>query len=94
MMTENLPCLEAVAAAGAMPLMQVSKAAFDAAYDEGHFADPPRMEAFGDGYGEPYRPNRQAWGQLLDGSWVWAWVLGEKAERSFPEASGVSNDAL
>lgn len=31
------------------------------------------MESFGDGYGEPYTPNRRAWG-TMDGTLVWAWV--------------------
>ena len=31
------------------------------------FSDGPFIESFGDGYGEPYYPNRWIWGTLIDG---------------------------
>jgi len=43
------------------------KAEFDKLLDEGAFVDGPFRETFGSGHGEPYNPNRQAFGRLKDG---------------------------
>lgn len=58
---------------------RVSKATFDAHYRDGDFVGDPMISNFGDGYGEPYNPNREAWGVLKDGTKVWAWVRGPKS---------------
>jgi hypothetical protein len=34
------------------------------------FSNGPWIDSFGDGYGEPYNPNRAVWGTLFDGSKV------------------------
>ena len=38
--------------------------------DAGNFVDGPYKDPFGDGYGEPYNPYRQAYGKLKDGRFV------------------------
>ena len=58
--------------------VEIAKAEFDALMDSKQFASQPILNTFGDGYGEPYRPNRQAGGTLKDGRVVWAWVKGNK----------------
>lgn len=73
------PCRGAVEAAGKAPLEQMAKAEFDTACRAGQFAEGPVVDSFGDGPGEPYNPNRQAWGKLTTGGWVWAWVRGPLA---------------
>lgn len=40
---------------------------FDSYYYEKEFVDGPNVDNFGDGPGEPYFPNRQAFGKLKDG---------------------------
>ena len=40
-------------------------------YYAGDFFLQPMQDTFGDGYGEPYNPNRKAWGVLKDGRGVW-----------------------
>ena len=49
----------------------LSKADFDAQLEAGQFAVGPYRETFGDGYGEPYNPHRQAFGKLNDGRVVY-----------------------
>lgn len=44
----------------------VPKAEFDTLCDTKAFVDGPYMDTFGDGYGEPYNPYRQAWGVRED----------------------------
>lgn len=44
----------------------ISKAAFDALHAAGEFAVGPFKSSFGDGYGEPYNPYRQAAGITTD----------------------------
>lgn len=48
----------------------VPKKEFDVLMNEPGFVDGPFVETFGDGYGEPYNPNRQAFGELKDGRGV------------------------
>ncbi len=45
----------------------ISRDEFDRLTREDQFADGPYIEAFGDGYGEPYQPNRTMFGTLKDG---------------------------
>lgn len=65
---------------GEPPGRRLAKAAFDDHVRAGNFARGPVMGGFGDGPGEPYVPNRAAWGTLRTGEEVWAWVRGPKAE--------------
>lgn len=57
---------------------RLSKAQFDALYEASDFEDGPHVSTYAGGYGEPYNPNREAWGTLKDGRKVWAYVRGEK----------------
>lgn len=49
---------------------QVAKADFDKLYDGEGFKVGPFRETFGDGYGEPYNPARQAFGITTSGDGV------------------------
>ena len=40
---------------------------FDDHYKNKKFSDGPYKDGFGDGYGEPYNPNRQGFGKLKSG---------------------------
>ena len=46
----------------------IRKEDFDSHYYEKNFEDGPHREGFGDGEGEPYNPNRQAFGKLKVGT--------------------------
>lgn len=50
---------------------KITKDEFDQHYDEERFSDGPYQETFGNGYGEPYNPYRQAYGKLKDGRYVY-----------------------
>jgi hypothetical protein len=39
---------------------------------DSRFTKGPFKDSFGDGYGEPYNPQRQVFGQLKDGRFVYA----------------------
>lgn len=43
---------------------------FDEAARGGSFEDGPFVSTFGDGYGQPYTPDRTVWGTLKDGRQV------------------------
>lgn len=60
---------------------EVSKGELDRMVDSDQFETGPYLNTFGDGYGEPYNPNRQAGGTLKDGRVVWAWVKGQKVRQ-------------
>lgn len=45
----------------------ITKAEFDALANSSQFADGPHVSVFGNGPGEPYNPNRDLWGTLIDG---------------------------
>jgi hypothetical protein len=45
----------------------IKKEEFDLFYKNKEFSDGPFKESFGDGYGEPYNPDRQAFGKLKSG---------------------------
>lgn len=55
---------------------ELTKTEFDKLVRTGQFADGPVLSAYGDGYGDPYNPDRQAGGTLKDGRIVWTWVKG------------------
>jgi hypothetical protein len=55
---------------------QIKKSEFDELVKNKQFSDGPYLDTFGDGYGEPYNPNRHAWGKLKNGKEVWAYVRG------------------
>ena len=40
---------------------------FDDAARKGLFESGPHIDRFGDGYGQPYNPNRVVWVTLIDG---------------------------
>lgn len=42
-------------------------AEFDQLARTKQFAEGPHISTFGDGYGEPYQPERNVWGKLKDG---------------------------
>ena len=44
-----------------------TKSDFDSLFRNSQFDDGPYKEPFGSDYGEPYNPNRQAFGTLNDG---------------------------
>ena len=44
--------------------------AFDKLARNRKFKDGPYQDSFGDGYGEPYRPERRVWGTLKNGDKV------------------------
>jgi len=45
----------------------IGKEEFDRHCFNNDFSNGPRKDTFGDGYGEPYNPNRQAFGTLKGG---------------------------
>jgi hypothetical protein len=49
----------------------VTRAEFDKMVSKKQFVDGPFRETFGDGYGESYNPDRQAFGKLKDGRGVY-----------------------
>lgn len=46
---------------------QLEISVFDALARAKEFVDGPWIETFGDGYGEPYNPDRVVYGRLKDG---------------------------
>lgn len=57
--------------------VQLPKAEFDRLAKAVGFIEGPFRDTFGDGYGEPYNPNRQAFGRLRDGRLVFAELTPE-----------------
>jgi hypothetical protein len=53
------------------------KAEFDALARSRSFAVGPYRDSFGDGPGEPYQPDRQAFGELKDGRCVYCELTEE-----------------
>jgi hypothetical protein len=49
----------------------LEKEEFDSSYRKKMFVEGPFRDSFGDGYGEPYNPNRQAFGRLKNGKVVY-----------------------
>jgi hypothetical protein len=58
---------------------QISKSAFDAKAKAKDFEIGPFRDSFGDGPGDPYNPNRQAFGTLKTGEVVWCELSEEKS---------------
>ena len=56
---------------GLLPARKISKKEFDKLALAGDFDDGPHRDTFGDGYGEPYYPYRQAFGTLNPGDGVY-----------------------
>ena len=52
-------------------IIEITKAEFDSHGESEAFAVGPYIETWGDGYGEPYNPYRQAFGKLRDGRVVY-----------------------
>ena len=63
----------------------ISAEDFDAAFKANRFNGEPKLDSFGDRYGEPYNPNRAAYGVLKDGTGVWAWVRGPYRDKEIGE---------
>ena len=61
---------------------QITKTEFDGYAKAEAFDEGPFMSAFGDNHGEPWNPNREGWGVLKGGKFVWAWVRGPKAKEA------------
>ena len=58
----------------------IPKEQFDKMAEAGEFEVGPFKESFGDGYGDPYNPNRQLFGRLNDGRLVYAETMPHKIE--------------
>jgi len=63
-------CYEYFIRKGCKNPVLLKRAEFDQLVDDG-FVDGPFRDTFGDGYGEPYNPHRQAFGMLKDGRGVY-----------------------
>ena len=59
----------------------LTKEEFDGHAKSKDFEDGPYKDSFGDGYGEPYNPHRQAFGRLKDGRAVYCELSRDLAER-------------
>jgi hypothetical protein len=59
---------------------RVTKKEFDQFCKDGLVKGDPMVSTFGDDYGEPYNPNREAFATLKNGRRVWAWVIGPKSK--------------
>lgn len=72
----NKPCRQAAFYFGnhqTPTTTEMTREEFNKLVEDG-FKDGPWMETFGDGYGEPYNPHRQAYGVTKDGRGVYAQV--------------------
>lgn len=59
----------------------LEKEEFDAHYKKKNFIEGPFKETLGDGYGEPYNPDRQAFGKLRKGLVVYCELSDFKQHR-------------
>lgn len=68
---------------GAREAVLLTKKAFDELYYAGAFAEGegPHKDNFGSGYGEPYNPDRQAFGTLKDGRIVYCEISSKMQEK-------------
>ena len=64
-------CLRWLAENRATGAVRLPKRPFDAFVGAGAFDEGPPAGTSGRGYGEPYCPDRQAWGRLKDGRYVY-----------------------
>lgn len=69
--TPRHQCATYISDAGNVVVEQLTKVEFNKLCRNGAFEDGPFSDSFGDGYGEPYNPWRQAFGRLKDGRVVW-----------------------
>jgi len=60
----------------------VIKEEFDSHCKNGDFMDGPHMDTFGNGYGDPYNPNRQAFGKLKEGKVVYCELSAGNSEKA------------
>ena len=83
-MLKTRPCGNAIAWAVGhgckSDLVQLTKDSFDKLLDDDLFSSPPLVDGFGDGHGEPYRPYRQAYGELKDGRFVYCETHSSRQE--------------
>ncbi len=56
----------------------VDKPEFDQMCDDKEWESEPRIDSFGDGYGEPYNPNRAIFGILKEGRRVYTNTKNDK----------------
>jgi hypothetical protein len=70
-------CLDFLRHHGAVGI-PLPKSEFDALARSGSFAVGPYRDTFGDGPGEPYIPDRQAFGELKDGRCVYCELAEER----------------
>ena len=60
----------------------LDRAEFDRLVDESEWDQQPRMGTFGNGYGEPYRPNKPIFGILTGGRRVRTNTKNDKAAKT------------
>lgn len=60
----------------------IPRSQFDALVEKDDFRDGPFVDGFGDGYGEPYNPDRQAYGVLTNGRGVFCELREKKKDQS------------
>jgi len=60
----------------------VTKEEFDAHLNKENFVEGPFKDDFGDGWNEPYNPNRQAFGTLKTGVIVYCELFPENVEKT------------
>jgi len=70
----------------------ISKEEFDKLTKEKQFRDGPYRETFGEGYGEPYNPFKQAYGQLNNENYVFCELDKEINERTKKYLSELEKD--
>lgn len=56
---------------GVTSIEWVPKKVFDEHFKNNDFIEQPATDAFGDGYGDPYNPWRQAYGTLKNGKSIY-----------------------
>ena len=72
-------CLDFMARQNAEPIL-LSKAEFDGHAKQRDFEKGPFRDKFGEGYGDPYNPYIQAFGELRDGRFVYCELHPELQE--------------
>ncbi len=60
----------------------IGKQEFDSHFHQGEFSDGPYRDNFGSGDGEPYNPNRQAFGKLKTGLVVYCELSEEYCKKA------------
>jgi len=62
--------------------MLIGKEEFDLHLRNREFLEGPYEDSFGDGWNEPYNPNRQAFGKLTDGTVVYCELSQKNREQT------------